>query len=81
LDLQRNSIGSDGAKALAEALKTNSILTTLHLSFNSIGDNGAKALAEALKTNSTLTITGVSGLQGSGWVHKGRDLVEYLSGP
>jgi Ran GTPase-activating protein (RanGAP) involved in mRNA processing and transport len=58
LDLSYNSIGDDGAKALAEALKTNSTLTTLDLQNNSIGPDGAKALAEALKTNSTVTITG-----------------------
>jgi hypothetical protein len=40
---------------LAEALKTNSVLTTLDLRVNSIGSDGAKALAEALKTNSALT--------------------------
>ncbi|KAF9112498.1 hypothetical protein BGX30_007266, partial [Mortierella sp. GBA39] len=40
---------------LAEALKTNSTLTTMDLQYNSIGLDGAKALAEALRTNSTLT--------------------------
>ncbi|KAF9272783.1 hypothetical protein BGZ68_002087, partial [Mortierella alpina] len=42
--MEYNSIGSDGAKALAEALKTNSTLTTLNLERNSIGTDGAKAL-------------------------------------
>ncbi|KAH7054878.1 hypothetical protein BKA57DRAFT_452489 [Linnemannia elongata] len=51
-----NSIGSDGVKALAGALKTNKTLTTLDLMCNSIGSNGAKALAEALKTNSMVAI-------------------------
>ncbi|KAG9060730.1 hypothetical protein KI688_008941 [Linnemannia hyalina] len=59
LNLERNSIGDNGAQALSEALKTNSTLTTLNLLRNSIGDNGAQALSEALKTNSTLTISGV----------------------
>ncbi|KAG0196550.1 hypothetical protein BGX28_009996, partial [Mortierella sp. GBA30] len=45
----------NGAVALSEALKINSTVTTLNLSYNSIGDNGAVALSEALKTNSTLT--------------------------
>ncbi|KAK5809404.1 hypothetical protein F5H01DRAFT_381781 [Linnemannia elongata] len=40
---------------LAEALKTNSTLTTLYLRHSSIGSDGAKTLAEALKTNSALT--------------------------
>ncbi|KAF9308059.1 hypothetical protein BGZ91_007991 [Linnemannia elongata] len=55
LNLDENSIGDNGAQALAEALKTNSTLTTLELQNNSIGYNGVQALAEALKTNSTLT--------------------------
>ncbi|KAF9284701.1 hypothetical protein BGZ88_009831 [Linnemannia elongata] len=55
LGLQHNSIGEDRAKALSEALNTNSILTTLYLLRNSIGVYGAKALAEGLKNNSTLT--------------------------
>ncbi|KAF9376121.1 hypothetical protein CPC16_000344 [Podila verticillata] len=56
LDLMNNSIGSSGAWALHEALKTHSALTTLDLRYNSIGDDEAHALSEALKTNSTLTI-------------------------
>ncbi|KAF9963988.1 hypothetical protein BGZ70_007073 [Mortierella alpina] len=40
---------------LAEALKTNSTLTTLSLRDNSIGDEGTKALAETLRTYATLT--------------------------
>ncbi|KAG0345399.1 hypothetical protein BG005_001315, partial [Podila minutissima] len=54
-----NSIGENGTRALAEALKTNSTLTTLGLRNNSIGENGTRALAEALKTNSTLTTLGL----------------------
>jgi Ran GTPase-activating protein (RanGAP) involved in mRNA processing and transport len=54
--LAYNSIGSNGGQALAEALKSNSTLTTLDLAGNSIGSNGGQALAEALKSNSTLTI-------------------------
>jgi len=40
---------------LAEALKTNTTITTLDLSYNDIGHEGAKALAEALKNNTTIT--------------------------
>ncbi|KAF9948443.1 hypothetical protein BGZ72_009648 [Mortierella alpina] len=54
LDSAGNSIGSEGAKALAETLKINSTVVTLNLQRNSIGDDGTKALAEALKTNSTV---------------------------
>ena len=54
--MQINSIGDDhGAKAIAEALKVNPVLTSLVLYSNSIGDDGAKAIAEALKVNPVLT--------------------------
>ncbi|KAG0336933.1 hypothetical protein BG000_005996, partial [Podila horticola] len=46
--------GSNRTPALAEALVTNSTLTTLNLESNWIDSNGALALAEALMTNSTL---------------------------
>ena len=55
LDLEYNSIGDDGTKAIAEALKVNPVLTNLDLEYNSIGDDGAKAIAEALKVNPVLT--------------------------
>ncbi|KAG9061059.1 hypothetical protein KI688_007688 [Linnemannia hyalina] len=54
-ELSPGSIGGKEFERLAEALKTNSTLTTLDLQHNSIGDNGAQALSEALKVNSTLT--------------------------
>jgi Ran GTPase-activating protein (RanGAP) involved in mRNA processing and transport len=54
LNLSNNSINSDGAKALADALKSNTALTTLNLSNNSIHDLGAVALACALSSNQTL---------------------------
>ncbi|KAF9569199.1 hypothetical protein EC968_002670 [Mortierella alpina] len=50
-----NSTRVDGAQALAEALKTNSALTSLNLYNSWIGSDGATALAEVLKTNSALT--------------------------
>jgi hypothetical protein len=40
---------------LAEALKNNTVLTTLYLDNNAIKDEGAKELAEALKNNTVLT--------------------------
>ncbi|KAF8946564.1 hypothetical protein BGZ47_000162 [Haplosporangium gracile] len=49
--------GSFGAKEfapLAEALKTNSTLTTLDLQHNKVGPHEVQAMAEALRTNSTL---------------------------
>ena len=49
LFLSNNSIGDEGAKAIAEALKVNAVLTKLSLGGNKIGDVGAKAIANALK--------------------------------
>ena len=41
--------------AIAEALKVNTVMTTLDLKANSIGDDGAKAIAEALYVNTVMT--------------------------
>ncbi|CAF1097502.1 unnamed protein product [Didymodactylos carnosus] len=55
LNVASKNISYTGAKAIAEALKTNQTLTRLYMSNNNISDAGAKAIAEALKTNRTLT--------------------------
>merc|ERR1711957_727890 len=55
LDLNSTSIGNDGAKALAQALRVNTNLAVLNLDGNDIGDDGAKALAQALRVNTNLT--------------------------
>ena len=55
IDLDSNNIGDDGAKDIAEALKTNSTLTSIDLQSNNIGDDGAKDIAEALQINSSIT--------------------------
>ena len=53
LYLQRNSIGDDGAKAIAEALKVNAVLTKLNLQYNStMGDAGKQAVRDAVKDRS-----------------------------
>ena len=49
LVLWGNTIGDAGAKALGEALRTNSTITELNLKENVIGDKGASALARALR--------------------------------
>jgi hypothetical protein len=51
----RNNIGDEGAKAIAEALKVNVVVTTVDLGDNSIRVEGAIAIAEALKVNAVLT--------------------------
>ena len=52
MDLRANSIGDDGAKAIAEALKVNAVLTKLYLEYNSVGDAGKKAVRDAVKGRS-----------------------------
>ena len=47
-----NSIGDDGAKAIAEALKVNPVLTKLDLRYNNMGDAGGKAVRDAVKDRS-----------------------------
>jgi len=54
LDLAFNSIGPDGAEAMARALASNQGLQELDLRDNEIGDGGAQALAEGLLTNYSL---------------------------
>ena len=57
--MTNNNITAEGVASLADALRTNSTLTTLILNANSIGEGG-NSLAEVLKTNSTLTSLGFS---------------------
>ena len=54
LCLLKKNIGDDGAKALAQALQTNTTLQELEHGNNQVGDDGAKALAQVLQTNKTL---------------------------
>jgi Ran GTPase-activating protein (RanGAP) involved in mRNA processing and transport len=49
-----NTIGDEGATALANALKVNTAVQDLWLGGNTIGDEGATVLANALTQNSTL---------------------------
>eukprot|EP00944_MAST-04C_sp_MAST-4C-sp1_P011864 g11864.t1 len=53
INLNRNNIGDEGAKAIGEALKVNTSLTLILLSSNEIGDEGGKAIGEALKVNTS----------------------------
>ena len=68
--LEYNSIGAEGASALAAILNETKI-TNLDLSSNKLGPQGGAALAEGLKGNSTLQSLDLSGswlcgLDGSG---------------
>jgi len=44
LDLGNNSIGVEGAKAIADALKVTAVVTKLWLNHNNIGPEGAIAI-------------------------------------
>ncbi len=55
INLSYDTIGDEGAKYVAEALKVNTSLTKIDLADNNIGDEGAKDVAEALKVNTSLT--------------------------
>ena len=52
LNLWNNAIGDDGAKAIAEALKVNPVLTKLDLEYNNLGDAGRQAVRDAVKDRS-----------------------------
>ena len=52
LNLRYNSIGGDGAKAIAEALKVNPVMTKLDLEYNNLGEAGKKAVRDAVKDRS-----------------------------
>src|SRR3990167_4029868 len=53
-------MGHTATQALAEALKTNTFITTLDLWATNMSPEGAKALAEALKTNASITTLNLS---------------------
>ena len=52
LNLADNRIGLEGAKAIAEVLKVNPVLTKLYLDVNNFGDAGKQAVQEAVKGRS-----------------------------
>ncbi|CAF0828546.1 unnamed protein product [Adineta ricciae] len=56
LDLSHNNITADGAKLVADVLKTNQFLKTLRFWQNYILDAGASSIAQALHYNKTLTV-------------------------
>ena len=52
INLWYNSIGPEGAKAIAEVLKVNPVLTKLDLEYNNLGEAGKKAVRDAVKDRS-----------------------------
>ncbi|KAJ8602415.1 hypothetical protein CTAYLR_001207 [Chrysophaeum taylorii] len=61
LSLQRTDIGDNGAKIIANALRTNETLTRLNLGSNKVHYNGISSLALALHTNRMLLHLGLMG--------------------
>jgi len=48
LNLWDNSIGDEGAKALASALRVNEVLQSINLEYNNLGDEGKGAIRDAV---------------------------------
>lgn len=59
LNLGDNYISIQGAKSVAEALKSNNILACLNLGYNNLGDEGGRAIFDALQTNTSLQRLGL----------------------
>ena len=60
MHLAHYGIGTDGALALAKALKINQTVVQLDLEDNWIGEDGMRAVAEALKFNHRIALLDVS---------------------
>ncbi|EGD77003.1 hypothetical protein PTSG_12575 [Salpingoeca rosetta] len=61
VNLADNDLGPEGGKAIGEALKVNTTLTSLDLYSNNLRPEGGKAIGEALKVNTTLTSLDLDG--------------------
>jgi Ran GTPase-activating protein (RanGAP) involved in mRNA processing and transport len=77
---------SGDGKTIGEALKSNTHLRSLEISYNLVGDDGAKAFAEALKNNTTLEDLmlidngiGVAGLEALEEALKVNTTLQYLN--
>ncbi|WP_040255886.1 hypothetical protein [Rickettsia hoogstraalii] len=54
LDLRFNQIGAEGAKLIADSLKSNSTLTNIYLSSKKIGAEGLETIKKYLQRNKTI---------------------------
>jgi hypothetical protein len=59
-EINNEIFGDEAAHLIGEALKENTTLTTLDMSWNSIGPGGIRFVGEALKKNTTLTALDLS---------------------
>ena len=67
--LSRNSLGAEGAAALAPALAANGSLTALDLSSNYLMDEGVSAVCQAIQNNKETKLTSLNfGYNGIGTV-------------
>uniref|UniRef100_A0A8C1U1J9 NLR family, CARD domain containing 3 n=1 Tax=Cyprinus carpio TaxID=7962 RepID=A0A8C1U1J9_CYPCA len=60
--LTANLLHDEGVTAIAEAMRVNRAITSLHLQENTLGDNGVIALASALRSNSSLSVLYLQGV-------------------
>jgi hypothetical protein len=60
VDLSSVSLGAEGARMLAEALRRNTSIVSLDLSSNNLDAEGASVLAEALRSNTSIVSIDVS---------------------
>ena len=56
LSLRGNSFGTEGAKPLADALRVNSGLTHLDVTYNQLGEDGRSVLSDAVKGRDGFTL-------------------------
>ena len=56
LNLWGNGLGAEGAVAVADGIKINTVLTKLYLQSNELGPKGARAVADAIKINTVLQV-------------------------
>jgi len=77
LRLSYNSVGNQGAVALADAIRVNQSLLTLTLKNNSINDEGLLAMKRALEVNNTLQSLQLFGNEFYATGSQFHDLIEY----
>ncbi len=79
----KNSIGDEGAVAIAGLLERTDTITSVHLQSNNIGDKGVIALTTALKKNRSVSELDISsnefGNAGAAEVRKLLDVRSFFS--
>jgi Ran GTPase-activating protein (RanGAP) involved in mRNA processing and transport len=78
LNLAKNKLGHEGAKFLAEAIKSMKMLSTLDLAENEIGDQGIAEIIRSVKDFSMLEHLDISG-NGIGKSSHGMECADVLN--